>query len=47
MKKYKIKYQEENEIKELILTSLNLSNEKLPANIIEIYEYKRSLILIY
>lgn len=41
MKKYKIKYQEENEIKELILTSLNLSNEKLPANIIEIYEYKK------
>ena len=41
MKKYKIKYQDENEIKELILTSLNLSNEQLPANIIEIFEYKK------
>ena len=40
MKKYKIKYQDKNEIKELILETSNLSNEKIPANIIEIKEYK-------
>ena len=40
MKKYKIKYQDKNEIKEIIFESLNLSNEKMPANIIEIKEYK-------
>ena len=40
MKKYKIKYQEKNEIKEIILETSNLSNEKMPANIIEIKEYK-------
>ena len=40
MKKYKIKYQDKNEIKELILYSQNLSNEELPSNIIEIIEYK-------
>ena len=40
MKKYKIKYQEKNEIKELILETSNLSNEKIPTNIIEIKEYK-------
>lgn len=40
MKKYKIKYQNKNEIKEIILETSNLSNEKLPANIIEIKEYK-------
>lgn len=45
MKKYKIKYQDENEIKELILSSQNLSNEKLPANIIEISEYKKEFYL--
>ena len=40
MKKYKIKYQDKNEIKELILETSNLSNEKIPTNIIEIKEYK-------
>ena len=40
MKKYKIKYQDKNEIKELILYSQNLSNEELPSNIIEIIEHK-------
>ncbi|AXX90353.1 transformation system protein [Arcobacter suis] len=40
MKKYKIKYQNKNEIKEIILETSNLSNEKIPANIIEIKEYK-------
>jgi general secretion pathway protein F len=43
MKKYKIKYQENNEIKELILGTQNLSNEKLPPNIIDISEYKSYL----
>ena len=43
MKKYKIKYQEKNEIKELILETQNLSNEKLPPNIIDISEYKSYL----
>ncbi len=40
MKKYIIKYQEENEIKELIIATLNISNESLPKNIISIKEYK-------
>ena len=40
MKKYKIKYQNKNEIKEIIFETSNLSNEKIPANIIEIKEYK-------
>ena len=40
MKKYKIKYQDKNEIKELILETSNLSNEKIPVNIIEIKEHK-------
>ncbi len=40
MKKYKIKYQDKNEIKELVLETSNLSNEKIPVNIIEIKEYK-------
>lgn len=43
MKKYKIKYQENNEIKELILGTQNLSNEKLPPNIIDILEEKSYL----
>lgn len=43
MKKYKIKYQENNEIKELILETQNLSNEKLPQNIIDILEEKSYL----
>jgi len=40
MKKYKIKYQDKNEIKQMVLYSQNLSNEELPSNIIEIIEYK-------
>ncbi|MBY0541632.1 MAG: type II secretion system F family protein [Arcobacteraceae bacterium] len=40
MKKYKIKYQDKNEIKELIFETKDLSNEKLPSNIVEIKEYK-------
>ena len=40
MKKYKIKYQNKNEIKEIILETSNLSNEKMPVNIVEIKEYK-------
>ncbi|MDD3055168.1 MAG: type II secretion system F family protein [Aliarcobacter sp.] len=40
MKKYKIKYQDKNEIKELVFETKNLLNEKLPSNIIEIKEYK-------
>ena len=40
MKKYKIKYQDKNEIKQIILYSQNLSNEQLPSNIIEIIEHK-------
>ena len=41
MKKYKIKYQDKSEIKELILETKNLSNEPLPSNIIEIKEFKK------
>jgi general secretion pathway protein F len=40
MKKYKIKYQDKNEIKQIVLYSLNLSNEQLPSNILEIIEHK-------
>ena len=40
MEKFKIKYQDENVVKELILETQNLSNEKLPINIIEISKYK-------
>ena len=42
MKKYKIKYQDKSEIKELILETKNLSNETLPSNIIEIKEFKKN-----
>ena len=40
MQKFKIKYQDGNIVKELILETGNLSNEKLPINIIEISKYK-------
>ena len=40
MKKYQIKYQDKNEIKEMIFETSNLSNEKIPVNIIEIKEHK-------
>ncbi len=43
MKKFKIKYQDVNIIKELILETQNLSSEKLPINIIEISEYKNHI----
>ena len=42
MKKYKIKYQDSNKIKEQIITSSNISNEDLPLNIISIKELKQS-----
>lgn len=42
MKKYKIKCQHEKEVEEFILETFNLSNEKLPKNIIEIEECKKS-----
>ena len=35
MKKYKIKYQDASFIKEITLESSNITNEKLPKNIIE------------
>jgi len=41
MKKYKIKYQTSNEIKEYILETQNISNEELPKNIISIDEYTK------
>uniref|UniRef100_UPI004047CD58 type II secretion system F family protein n=1 Tax=Aliarcobacter sp. TaxID=2321116 RepID=UPI004047CD58 len=42
MKKYKIKYQDSNKIKEQIITSNNISNEELPLNIISIKELKQN-----
>lgn len=42
MKKYTIKYQDENEIKQITLETSNISNENLPQNIISIDEYKKS-----
>mgnify|MGYP003424929967 CR=1 FL=1 len=38
MKKYSIKYQDGNDLKELILETSNISNEILPQNIISIKE---------
>ena len=43
MKRYKIKYQEKNEIKELYLETNNISNESLPHNILSMKEEKRNL----
>jgi len=43
MKKYSIKYQDGNDLKELILETSNISNEILPQNIISIKGYKKSL----
>ena len=42
MKKYKIKYQDASQIKELIIESNNISNEELPKNIISIKQYKKT-----
>ena len=36
MKKYKIKYQNRNKTEEIFIETLNISNEKLPNNILEI-----------
>jgi general secretion pathway protein F len=47
MKKYKIKYQDASHIQEIILESNNISNEKLPKNIISIQEYKNKFDLNY
>lgn len=41
MKKYIIKYQVENEIKEKTIETKNISNETLPSNIISIKEFKK------
>ncbi|MCG3671881.1 type II secretion system F family protein [Aliarcobacter butzleri] len=42
MKKYKIKYQKDEKVEELILKTSNLANENLPQNILEIKEEKES-----
>ena len=47
MKKYKIKYQDSNEIRESIIETTNISNEQLPKNIISIEEYKKTFDLNY
>ena len=47
MKKYKIKYQDASFIKEITLESSNITNEKLPKNIISIEEYKKTFDLNY
>lgn len=44
MKKYKIRYQNDKEVEEFILETFNLSNEKLPKNIVEIEECRKSFI---
>lgn len=44
MKKYKIRYQNDKEVEEFILETFNLSNEKLPKNIVEIEECTKSFI---
>ena len=45
MKKYKIKYQNGKKIEEIYLETVNISNEKLPNNIIEIKEIKHKFSL--
>lgn len=42
MKKYKIKYQKDEKVEEMILKTSNLANENLPQNILEIKEEKES-----
>ena len=42
MKKYKIKYQNNDLIEEIYIETTNLSNEKLPKNILEIKEQKKN-----
>ncbi|MPL73644.1 Type II secretion system protein F [bioreactor metagenome] len=42
MKKYKIKYQKDEKIEEMILKTSDLANENLPQNILEIKEEKES-----
>ena len=42
MKKYRIKYQNNELIEEIYLETINLANENLPKNILEIKEEKSS-----
>lgn len=42
MKKYKIKYQKDEKVEELILKTSDFANENLPQNILEIKEEKES-----
>ncbi|MFW2600314.1 type II secretion system F family protein [Aliarcobacter butzleri] len=42
MKKYKIKYQKDEKVEEMILKTSNLTNENLPQNILEVKEEKES-----
>ncbi|MFY4796144.1 type II secretion system F family protein [Aliarcobacter butzleri] len=42
MKKYKIKYQKDEKVEEMILKTSDLANENLPQNILEIKEEKES-----
>ena len=42
MKKYKIKYQNNDLIEEIYIETTNLSNEKLPKNILEVKEQKKN-----
>ncbi|KLE04541.1 type II secretion system F family protein [Aliarcobacter butzleri] len=42
MKKYKIKYQKDEKVEEMILKTSDLTNENLPQNILEIKEEKES-----
>lgn len=42
MKKYRIKYQNNESIEEIYLETINLANEKLPKNILEIKEQKNN-----
>ena len=47
MKKYKIKYQNNDLIEEIFIETINLSNEKLPKNILEIKEEKSSYKILF
>ena len=47
MKKYKIKYQNNDLIEEIFIKTINLSNEKLPKNILEIKEEKNSYKILF
>ena len=47
MKKYRIKYQNNDLIEEIFIETINLSNEKLPKNILEIKEEKSSYKILF